>query len=102
MTLNSSYHKTGYNSFEEMYNAERPLIVGIVLGRVRNRTVAEDLTQNTFIKILQGVDNYQPQETKDPKISFISWISRIAINHTINYFNRNKFRPVYEDNLVDT
>ncbi len=101
MTLNNSYLKTGYTSFEEMYKVERHLIFGIVLHRVGKKTIAEDLTQDTFIKILRGMDNYQPQETKNPKTSFRSWISSIAINHTINYFNRNKLRSVYEDDFMD-
>jgi|SRR3989344_2023160 len=100
MTLNKSYSKTGYTSFEEMYKAECPFILGIVLRRVGNKTVAEDLAQDTFIKILRNIDIYQPQEKKEPKDSFRNWISRIAINNTINYFNRNKLGQAYSNNQI--
>jgi len=45
-----------------------------------NETIAEDLTQEVFLKAFEKFDTY------DPERPFQSWIYKIAHNHLINYY----------------
>lgn len=48
---------------------------------------AQDLLQEIFIKIYQNLNDY------DPGLKFSSWIYRIARNHVISHYRKNKNRP---------
>jgi len=47
----------------------------------------EDLLQETFLKIYQNLNGF------DPKLKFSSWIYRIAHNHAISYYRKYKNHP---------
>jgi RNA polymerase sigma-70 factor (ECF subfamily) len=49
---------------------------------VRNRALAEDLAQETFIKVLNGIRSYRPE------FKFSSWIFKIANNAAIDHLRR--------------
>lgn len=49
-----------------------------------NLETAEDILQETFIKVYKNLNGY------DPSMKFSSWIYRIAHNEVINYFRKNK------------
>ena len=48
--------------------------------------VADDLTQEAFIKAYQAITSF------DESYTFGGWIARIASNNAINYLNRQKFQ----------
>ncbi len=59
-----------------------------VLGNVDD---ANDITQGVFVKVLERLDEY------DPEGKFFSWIYRIAINESINVLrSRGRDRPIDE------
>jgi len=58
-------------------------IYNIILKMCRNPDDAAELTQDTFVKIIQNIDKFQSRS------SFYTWIFRIAVNLTINYCKRN-------------
>ncbi|MFZ5391793.1 MAG: RNA polymerase sigma factor [Patescibacteria group bacterium] len=49
-----------------------------------NMETAEDILQETFIKVYKNLNGY------DQSMKFSSWIYRIAHNEVINYFRKNK------------
>src|SRR5437899_173088 len=49
---------------------------------VRDRALAEDLAQETFIKVLNGIRSYRPE------FKFSSWIFKIANNAAIDHLRR--------------
>ncbi len=49
---------------------------------VRDRALAEDLAQETFIKVLNGIKSYRPE------FKFSSWIFKIANNAAIDHLRR--------------
>ena len=49
---------------------------------VRERETAEDLTQETFVKMHEGLDSYRPT------LSFSPWIFKIANNTAVNHLKR--------------
>ena len=49
---------------------------------VRDRGLAEDLAQETFVKVLNGIRSYRPE------FKFSSWIFKIANNAAIDHLRR--------------
>lgn len=61
---------------------------------------AEDIAQDTFIKVYKNLAKF------NPKLKFSSWLYRIAHNEAINFIKKNKIRQTIsiEDNqyLINT
>lgn len=66
---------------------ERP-IVGLVLRMVRNRSVAEELAQDIFVKAYDRLDTY------DQRRKFSSWLFKVAHNATIDHLRRRRIDTV--------
>jgi RNA polymerase sigma-70 factor, ECF subfamily len=62
---------------------QRP-IYSLIYRMVRNRELAEDLAQDTFIKMLNGIGSYRPE------YKFSSWIFKIANNAAIDHLRRRE------------
>lgn len=62
---------------------ERP-VFSIIYRLVRDRELAEDLAQDTFIKVLNALDRY------DPQLKFSSWIFKIAYNTAIDRLRKRE------------
>jgi len=62
---------------------ERP-VFSLLYRMVRDRTLAEDLAQETFIKVLNGIRSYRPE------FKFSSWIFKIANNAAIDHLRRRE------------
>lgn len=62
---------------------ERP-VFSLVFRMVRNREQAEDLTQETFIKVLNAIESYRPE------FKFSSWVFKIANNAAIDHLRRRE------------
>jgi RNA polymerase sigma-70 factor (ECF subfamily) len=62
---------------------ERP-VFSLVLRMVRDRQLAEDLSQETFIKALNAIGSYRPE------FKFSSWIFKIANNAAIDHLRRRE------------
>jgi RNA polymerase sigma-70 factor, ECF subfamily len=66
---------------------ERP-VFSLVYRMVRDRELAEDLTQDTFIRVLNHVDRYRPE------FKFSSWLFKIANNVAIDHLRRRHLETV--------
>ena len=62
---------------------ERPLF-SLLYRMVRDRELAEDLAQETFIKALNAIESYRPE------FKFSSWIFKIANNAAIDHLRRRE------------
>jgi RNA polymerase sigma-70 factor (ECF subfamily) len=69
--------RTDAEAFGVLYEHYVPLIFRYVFNRVRDRTIAEDLTSEVFFKALRAIDRYRP--TNKP---FGAWLYRVA-NFTV-------------------
>lgn len=86
---------TGYNSFNEMYRSERAFVYGIVLRITNDKARADDLTQDSFLKVFLKFDSYVPQEKKDLKESLRNWLGTIAKNTALSYLKRQNMQQGY-------
>ena len=70
------------SAFRELIRRyERPLF-SIIYRMIHDRELAEDLAQDTFIKVLNNIEKY------DPSYKFSSWIFKIAHNTTIDHIRK--------------
>jgi len=78
-------------AFRELLSRyERP-VFSLVYRMVRDRTLAEDLAQEAFIRAFNAIESYKP------RYKFSSWIFKIANNHTIDYLRKRKLDTVSID-----
>jgi len=63
-------------------------ILQLVYSYVKNHAVAEELTQEIFLKIYERIDTYQQRS------SLKTWIWRIAINHCKDYLRSWNYRKI--------
>lgn len=73
--------ETAYRELLRRY--ERP-IFSLLYRMVRDRELAEDLAQETFVKALNALDSYRPE------FKFSSWIFKIANNAAIDQLRRRQ------------
>ncbi len=59
--------------------------------------IAEDLTEETFLKVWQNLKKYK--KTKHP---FSSWVFRIAHNLVVDYYRKNHVTNEISEELPDT
>ncbi len=74
-------------SFNIVYDAYSPALFGIVLKIVRYESVAEDVLQEAFVRIWQGIDSFDRS-----KGSLFTWMLNIARNHAIDYLRSKQAR----------
>ena len=58
-------------------------IYNVILKICTDPDDAAELTQDTFVKVIENIDNFQGRS------SFYTWAFRIAVNLTLNYCRRN-------------
>ena len=72
-------HEAAFRELVRRY--ERP-VFSLVYRMVRDRALAEDLAQETFIKVLNGIKSYRPE------FKFSSWIFKVANNAAIDHLRK--------------
>lgn len=79
------------HAFRELIRRyERP-VFSLVFRMIRDRETAEDLAQDTFIKVLNHVDRYRPE------FKFSSWLFKIANNVAIDHLRKRHLETVSMD-----
>jgi RNA polymerase sigma-70 factor (ECF subfamily) len=73
---------------------ERP-VFALIFRMVRDRALAEDLAQDTFVKVLNALDSYRSE------YKFSSWIFKIANNVAIDQLRRRELDTLSLDGAPD-
>ena len=75
----------GYErAFRELIRRYQRPVFSLIYRMVRDRELAEDLAQETFVKVLNALDRYRPE------YKFSSWIFKIANNTAIDHLRRKE------------
>ncbi|PIR44401.1 hypothetical protein COV23_00010 [Candidatus Wolfebacteria bacterium CG10_big_fil_rev_8_21_14_0_10_31_9] len=85
--LKSGDKKSG----EEIFNYFSPLIYRFIMARVLNRGVAEDLTQDVFVKVVSKIESFNENQG-----NFSGWVWQITKNSLIDYY-RDKKETIFTD-----
>lgn len=78
---------------QELIKRHKDRVYTYILLIVKNPSIADDLFQDTFIKVIQSLER---RKYKDEG-RFVSWVMRIAHNLTIDYFRKNKNQNTYSN-----
>jgi RNA polymerase sigma-70 factor (ECF subfamily) len=92
VTLARKGSEAAYRELLSRY--ERP-VFSLVFRMVRDRETAEDLSQETFIKVLNNLDRYSPE------FKFSSWLFKIANNLTIDHLRRRRVDTISIEGAPD-
>jgi RNA polymerase sigma-70 factor (ECF subfamily) len=76
-------------AIETLIHRYKNKVLTYIYFNVRNRDLAEDLFQDTFIKVIKSLQDGRYQDNG----RLLSWIIRIAHNLIIDYYRRNKQLP---------
>ena len=74
--------KNSESAFVELYNKYSPVLFGICLRYAKERTEAEDILQESFIKIYENIQSFKE------KGSLEGWLKRIVVNVSINHYRK--------------
>ena len=84
----NTYISGNEDSINVLLNRHRKRILDYIYMMVKNRDVADDIFQETLIKVVRFVQ--EGRYTENGK--FLSWVLRIAHNQVIDYFRQKKQR----------
>ena len=74
-------------AFEQLYGMYSDNICGVISSIVRDREIAEELTQDVFVKIWNNAESYNPSKGR-----FFTWILNIARNSAIDKVRSKSFK----------
>lgn len=71
-------------AYRELLRRYQRPVFSLIYRMVRDRELAEDLAQETFVKVLNALDRYRPE------YKFSSWVFKIANNASIDHLRRKE------------
>lgn len=90
-----SHHDTQRKGFEMLVRQYSEQLYWIVRRIVLSHDDANDVLQNSFLKAWNGLDSFHGES------KVLTWVSRIAINESLDFLRRNKRAAVGEASLGD-
>ena len=91
--LVSNYINGNEKSLEILIKRHKQRIFSFILSKVLDRDIAEDIFQDTFIKVI----NTLKRRAYNEEGKFLPWVMRIAHNLVIDHFRRNKRIPTFKN-----
>lgn len=86
------------DAFATLYNEHRGEVYLSLVRRTRNRDLAEDLTQDTFVRALRRIDTFSVR----PGGSFAGWLVTIARNLLMDHYKASSTRlEVFTGDFLD-
>ena len=83
--LVSNYLNGNNKSFEILLTRHKTRVFSFIISKVKDRDLAEDIFQDTFIKVINSLQKGKYNEEG----KFLPWIMRIAHNLVIDYFRKS-------------
>ncbi len=72
---------------QQLYDKYSRLLLGVCLRYASDKAEAEDILQDSFLKIFFNINDYSGTG------SFIGWLRKVAVNTAITHYHKNlKFR----------
>ncbi len=77
-----------------LYNQYAPMLLGLCSRYVNDKAEAEDILQESFLKIFRNIKEYTG------KGHFEKWMAKIVVNTAITHFHKEK-KHYYHDEIDD-
>ncbi|WJJ96040.1 RNA polymerase sigma factor [Algibacter luteus] len=89
MTINDQHYidlinKGDTNAFAKLVDRYKDLVYTLTLRMLKNREEAEEVSQDTFIKVYKSINQYKGES------KFSTWIYRIAYNRSLDRLKKNR------------
>jgi RNA polymerase sigma-W factor len=82
-------------AFEKLLNRYKGSVFSVCYKMVKNRTDAEDLAQEAFVKVFSVLDRY------DTSYPFSSWLFRITSNLCIDFLRKKRYKTYSIDEPIE-
>ncbi len=82
---------------EVLINRHKSKVYSYILMVVKSRELAEDIFQDTFIKVIKSLNSGTYKEEG----RFVSWVMRIAHNLIIDFYRKDKHLKTISDDQTD-
>lgn len=76
------------NEFRHLVLGHQNMVFSLINRQVANRAIAEELTQETFVKAFKHLESFRFES------KFSTWLSRIAINLSNSYFASKRYKQL--------
>jgi len=91
--LVKSYIDGDENALAVLIKRHQSKIYGFIYSKVSDRDIADDIFQDTFIKVIRTLKlNSYNEEGK-----FLPWVMRISHNLIVDHFRKNKKMPMFRE-----
>jgi RNA polymerase sigma-70 factor (ECF subfamily) len=91
--LVNNYVNGNENALTILINRHQSKIFGFIYSKLGDRDLANDIFQDTFIKVIRTLkSNAYNEEGK-----FLPWVMRIAHNLIVDHYRSNKKMPLYRE-----
>lgn len=80
------------SALEILIKRHQQRIHGFIFSKILDRDIAEDIFQDTFIKVIRTLKRGKYNEEG----KFLPWVMRISHNLVIDHFRRNKRMPKFQ------
>lgn len=94
-TLIAEFISGNSNSFSILLDRYQKRIYGFIFSKVNDPELADDIFQDTFIKVVKSL---RLGKYKDEG-RFLSWVIRIAHNLIMDHYRKNKRLPKHESKI---
>ncbi|MFE5258284.1 RNA polymerase sigma factor [Streptomyces coelicoflavus] len=84
-------------AFAALYNAHRDDVLRYLTRRTGNRHLAEDLTQDVFLRAMRRIDTFVPRNAS----SFVAWLMTIARNIHLDHLKLHRVQKEVPVDQVD-
>ncbi|MFQ3240040.1 MAG: RNA polymerase sigma factor (sigma-70 family) [Olleya marilimosa] len=91
--LVSNYIKGDESALEVLITRHKQRIYSFIYSKVFDRDIAEDIFQDTFIKVIRTLKRGKYNEEG----KFLPWVMRIAHNLVIDHFRKNNRMPKFDN-----
>ena len=91
--LVSSYIKGDEGALEILIKRHKQRVFSFIYSKVYDRDIAEDIFQDTFIKVIRTLKRGAYNEEG----KFLPWIMRISHNLIIDHFRKNSRMPKFDN-----
>lgn len=86
--------KGDLTAFESLYEEHVGMVYGIALRILHDKSLAEDITQSVFVKMLAAPEAFQGG-------NFTGWIGRVTRNCAVDHLRRNNRTAALMDYAID-
>ncbi|MDW8302551.1 MAG: sigma-70 family RNA polymerase sigma factor, partial [Bacteroidia bacterium] len=95
--LVKAYQQGNQQAFATLLHRHQKHVYNIIMMIVKDKFIAEDIFQETFMKVITLLQTHQYQEEG----KFSHWLIRIAYNLSVDYFRKIRKNPTITDSESD-